>query len=84
VRRLRILLPLLLLASGFISGCGTRFVVLRPGDPVRLREPLRKVKVWAYDGRGELVPGVVDIPLGWWAHDGLELDRKADDAGKRP
>ena len=73
--RSRILLLLLLLGICCTSGCGTRFVVLKPGDPVRLREPLKGVKVWAYDGKGKLVPGEVDIPMGWWAHDGLEVEK---------
>jgi len=73
VTRSKTALLLLLLASVCCAGCGTRVVIVKPGDPVRLREPLRNVKVWAYDGKGQLVPGVADeIGAGWWCIDTME------------
>ena len=37
---------LLLIVTVCVSGCFTRSVYPRPGSPVRLRESIRKVKVW--------------------------------------
>ena len=53
-------------ALAFSSGCGTRVVLVPPGEPVRLRETLRAVKVWAADKTGREVEGTVDLPEGWY------------------
>jgi uncharacterized protein YceK len=49
-----------------LSGCGTRVVLIPPGEPIRLREPV-KAKIWAADKNGVEVPGEVVIPEGYWA-----------------
>jgi len=49
------------------SGCATRTVLIPPGEPVRLRETIRHAKVWVADKDGKEIPGVVDLPEGWYA-----------------
>ncbi len=49
-----------------LSGCATRVVLVPPGEPVRLRETLRAVKVWAADKTGREVEVTVDLPAGWY------------------
>jgi len=60
--------PLLLLAAMLlVSGCGARTVYVPGGDPVRLRETVRGVKVWVMGADGQPVAGKMDIPEGWYA-----------------
>ena len=48
-------------------GCvATRTVYISNGEPVRLRERVPKAKVWVADKDGEEIPGVVDLPEGWY------------------
>jgi len=54
-------------ASVFSAGCGSHVIVVPAGEPVRLRETVRGVKVWVADGKGQEIPAVVDLPAGWWA-----------------
>jgi hypothetical protein len=62
----------LLLASMLallLPGCSpTRVVLVPPGAPVRLAEPV-KAKVWARDASGSIVKSRnrVVIPEGWYA-----------------
>lgn len=52
-----------------LPGCGpTRVVLVPPGTPVRLAEPV-KAKVWARDASGSIVQSRnrVIIPEGWYA-----------------
>jgi hypothetical protein len=58
------LLPIVLLASG--AGC-TRTIYVPHGTPVRLRETVKDVKVWVKDADGQVVPGNMDLPEGWYA-----------------
>lgn len=53
-------------ACAFSSGCGTHVVLVPPGEPVRLRQPIRGAKVWVADKDGREVPAVVDLPAGWY------------------
>lgn len=65
-RKTALLAPLC--ATVFALGCGsTRTVYVRDGEPMRLRQPLPKVKVWVRDKSDKEVPGEVDIPEGWYA-----------------
>lgn len=48
-------------------GCGTRTVLIPPGEPVRFRAPVKKAKIWAADKNRVEVPGEVTIPEGWYA-----------------
>ena len=69
IRRLAPLLAALALAGTVLlaaSGCGTRTVYVAPGEPVRLRETVRDVKVWVLDEHGEPVAGRMDLPEGWY------------------
>ena len=54
-------------ASAWLAGCASRSVIVPAGEPVRIRETLRSVKVWVADARGDEVEAVVDIPAGWYA-----------------
>lgn len=56
----------LLCASACFSGCGTRTVYVTGTEPVRLRQPLKQVKVWVADKDGKEIPGQVDIPEGYY------------------
>lgn len=52
-----------------LPGCApTRVVLVPPGTPVRLAEPV-KAKVWAKDASGSIVKSRnrVTIPEGWYA-----------------
>ena len=50
-----------------LMGCKSFTTVYVPdGQAVRLREPLRNVKVWIKTADGETVPGKVNIPEGWY------------------
>jgi hypothetical protein len=60
---MRIMILLLLLCCG----CSTHTVLIPPGEPVRLRETIRHAKVWVADKDGREIPGVVDLPTGWYA-----------------
>lgn len=63
------LLPLVLPLVWMLQGCGpTRVVLVPPGAPVRLAEPV-KAKVWARDANGAIVQSRnrVIIPEGWYA-----------------
>lgn len=63
------LLPLVLPLALTLQGCGpTRVVLVPPGAPVRLAEPV-KAKVWARDASGAIVQSRnrVIIPEGWYA-----------------
>ena len=62
-------LPLVLPIALTLLGCGpTRVVLVPPGTPVRLAEPV-KAKVWARDASGAIVQSRnrVTIPEGWYA-----------------
>ncbi|MFA5265157.1 MAG: hypothetical protein WC378_15145 [Opitutaceae bacterium] len=49
------------------AGCTRiRTVYIPAGEPVRLREPVKNVKIWTLDKDGTPVPGVVDVPEGWY------------------
>jgi hypothetical protein len=69
VRTLKRIQSLILLSlSVCASGCGTRVVYVRDGQPVRLAGPV-KVKVWVpgKDGVPVKSDNEVGIPEGWYA-----------------
>ena len=49
-----------------ITGCWARTIYVPAGEPVRLRETVRDVKVWVLDENGKPVAGVMDLPEGWY------------------
>ena len=57
---------MLLLGSVFFAGCGTRTILLRDGDPVRIRKAV-KAHIWVRDSKGEWVESVAILPAGWYA-----------------
>ena len=67
VREIRPGLALVGILAAALAGCGTRTIYVPSGDPVRLREPIRRAKVWTFDKDGKATPGVMDIPAGWYA-----------------
>lgn len=56
----------MLVGALLLSGCGTRTVYVPPGEPVRLRETVKRAKVWVLDKDGEPVAGVMDLSEGWY------------------
>ena len=58
----KVVLVLVVLA---ISGC-TRTILVPPGEPVRLRETVKNVKVWAMGADGKPIAGQMDLPEGWY------------------
>lgn len=58
----------LVLSLVVVTGCGraTRTIYVPPGEPVRLRETIRSVKVWVADKDGKPVAGRMDLPEGWY------------------
>lgn len=69
--RWKIVVPTMLLLSGFLSGCmGTnnRVIYVKDGSPVRLAQPV-KAKVWIKDAKGEWAKSdnEIEIPEGWYA-----------------
>ena len=59
-----------LLACGLVltQGCGTRTVLVRPGDPVQIREPI-KAKVWVFGKDGARLDSEATLPAGWYVID---------------
>ena len=62
-----------------LSGCFTRTIYVPDGTPVRLRETIRKAKVWVLDKDGNPVAGELDLPEGWYC---LPDPGKADEGGE--
>ena len=62
----RVILIVLGLVGLLVSGCATRTIYVPPGQPVRLRQTVRDVKVWVLDAQGRPVPAVMDLPEGWY------------------
>ena len=48
------------------SGC-TRTIYVPHGEPVRLRETVKDVKVWVKGPDGKPVTGKMNLPEGWYA-----------------
>lgn len=51
----------------FLSGCRTNTVYVRDGDPVRLREDIKRAEVWVLDDKGDWIEGRITLPEGWYA-----------------
>ena len=49
-----------------IVACTNKVVYVPHGDAVRLRETVKQVKVWVKTKDGEILPGKVDLPNGWY------------------
>lgn len=58
-----------------ISSCGFRTVYVPHGDAVRLRETVKDVKVWVKTKDGDIVPGKMNLPEGWYC---LPLEEEED------
>jgi len=62
---------ILLAAICPLGGCmlqsQVKTVYVKEGDPVRIRETIKGAKVWVMDKDGTAVPGVMDLPDGWYA-----------------
>jgi hypothetical protein len=59
---------LMLLSMLHGLGCQTRVILVPDGQPVMLAEPV-KVRIYAFDSTGKLVPSSnkVVLPAGWYA-----------------
>ena len=64
------LLTVWLLACGLVltQGCGVRTILVRPGEPLQIREPV-KAKVWVFGADGVPVDSEATIPAGWYVID---------------
>lgn len=50
------------------SACKQSPIVYVPeGQPVQLRETIPNAQVWVMTEKGEWIPGVIDLPAGWFA-----------------
>jgi len=51
-----------------LSGCASRVVYVKSGDPVRIAEPV-KAHVWVPDASGKMIRSQnrIVIPEGWYA-----------------
>ena len=57
-----------------VGGCKYIQTVYVPhGQAVRLRETVKKVEVWVKTETGEIVPGKIDLPEGWYC---LPMEKK--------
>ena len=56
------------------AGCFTRTVYVPAGQPVRLRQTVRSVKVWVIDKDGKPVPSVKDLQEGGYYSPTLKSD----------
>lgn len=53
-----------------VSGCSSTVILVPPGTPVQLAEPVKaKVFVVQKDGTKVMSQNRVEIPAGWWAAD---------------
>jgi len=69
---------LLAIAFGLCLFCGCsnpyiRTIYVPHGQAVRLRQRVKKAKVWVKTEKGEIVPGKMDLPEGWFC---LPKDKK--------
>lgn len=65
----KILIRLVFIASILLMLNGCRWiqtVYVPHGQAVRLRETVKRVKVWVRTETGEIVPGKMDLPEGWY------------------
>lgn len=66
---------IVLLSFIFFVGCANTIVYVPHGDAVKLRETIKDAKVWVKTKDGEIVPGTMDLPNGWYC---LPLDEKKE------
>ena len=58
--------PCIALLAVLCAGCA-RTIYVPHGEPVRLRETVKDVKVWVMGPDGKPVAGKMDLPEGWYA-----------------
>lgn len=49
-----------------LVGCGNRTIYIPDGQPVKLREALKSVKVWVKTKDGKIEAVEIDVPEGWY------------------
>ena len=65
--RLLVLIGIILAAIVLLSGCGpTRTVLIPPGEPVQLAEPVKAHIYIDVKGKREKSSNRVTLPEGWW------------------
>ncbi len=57
------LIPIVLLLT---AGCFTRSIYVPDGTPVRLRETVRRARVWVMAADGKPLATEMDLPEGWY------------------
>ena len=75
----KMLIPMLAASAlAFFAGCGSTVILVPPGTPVQLAEPVQAhVFVVQKDGTKVKSANRVDIPAGWWAADVPETNSAA-------
>ncbi len=68
---------IVLTATLMLVGCLSlyRTIYVPHGDAVKLRETIKDVKVWIKTKDGEIIPGKMDLPEGWYC---LPLDEESN------
>ena len=59
-------ITVVLVGCVLMGGCQPRTIYVPHGEPVRLRQTLKSVKVWVLDADGKPVAGTMDLPEGWY------------------
>jgi len=57
------------------AGCGTRAVYVESGEAVRLRQSVKRVKIWVPDANGNHVPSKMTLPEGWYCLPVSDIDK---------
>jgi hypothetical protein len=50
-----------------LAGCGVKTIYVPDGEAVRLRQPVKRAKIWVMDANGVPRPSRMTIPEGWYA-----------------
>ena len=66
-------LLIILLIGIVLASCVNKIVYVPHGDAVKLRETIKGAKVWVKTKEGDIVPGTMDLPNGWYC---LPLEEK--------
>lgn len=56
----------LIVAAVCLQGCFSRTVYVPDGQAVRLRQTIKKAKIWVKTDDGDTVEGTMDLPEGWY------------------
>ena|GEM_PF-473361 len=72
------------LCAVMLAGCGVKTVYVPDGEAVRLRQPVKRAKIWVMDADGVPRPSRMTIPEGWYALPVPNADKPPEGAVKPP